>query len=142
MRAEMLAGLSTRDRASWPRMLHDSESRSRPQPGSRIQSAVYRGTLHLIRLNCTQENVCYKQHACTAVQSVLAYLPHRPMVFSATTLEFSQRTKDSAVTVDNRATLWKILSSVICFRFIRSGELAIALGLLLSSLSSQNYICR
>jgi hypothetical protein len=46
------------------------------------------------------------------------------MAFSATTMEISQRTTDSAVTVDNRATfLRKILSSVVWFRFIHSVSL-------------------
>ena len=90
-------------------------------------------------------NFCYKQHDCTAVQSVNisipSIVPHRPTVFSATTMEFSQRATDSAVTVDNRATfLRKISSSVICFRFIRSGGLATANGLRLSSSSSHSYM--
>ena len=55
---------------------------------------------------------------------MLAYLPRRHSVFSATITEFWQHATDSAVTVDNRTTfLRKILSSVICFRFIRSGSL-------------------
>jgi hypothetical protein len=58
----------------------------------------------------------YKQHDCTAVQSVLAYLPHRPTIFSATTMEFSRRTADSTVTVDvGAAFLRKILSSASAF---------------------------
>jgi hypothetical protein len=57
----------------------------------KLRSAVHRGSLHILYITKINVGLCYKQHDCTAVQLVLAYLPHRPAVFSATTIAVHNR---------------------------------------------------
>ena len=64
------------------------------------------------------------------------------MVFSATTMEFSQRATDSAVTVDNSHLLTENFVKCYMLSFHSFGGLATANGLRLSSSSSQTYVCK
>jgi hypothetical protein len=89
---------------------------------------------------CTKQNVCYKQHDCTAVQSVLSYLPHRPTVFSACDDcgILAARNRFSSHRAQQSHLLTENIVKCYLLSFHLFGVLAIAYGLRFSSSSSHH----